>query len=448
MPASLPCSSSAAAASRTRRSRATPKPDVAEGPRARLAELPAAARADARAQAAHGLRRSALPEHRRVLAPRHGDVHDHGRRLHARVRLLQRHARRADRARSRTSRRTSRTPSRRMELAYVVVTSVDRDDLPDFGAGAFAATIRAIKARRPECRVEVLIPDFQGQEAPLRTVLDARPDVLNHNTETVPRLYRIARPGRPVHARARAARPRAHAGRRTSRPRPASWSASARRCDEVVEVLPRPAQRRLPDSDDRPVPAPVARAPADGALLHARRIPRAQAHRARARLRPRRVRPARAQLVSRARTGRELCGPGRCLTLAGGLRPARLREGYGEARRSAWGAKAASPIAMVARLARYAAPSFHPCPVALAARRPGCNSVRSSRRFSPGFLKTKSPPAAPTFGIPSSGSSRSSPDPVCWASSTASSRGADSSCGAAPMPWPRTSCSTRRSTWR
>jgi lipoic acid synthetase len=82
-----------------------------------------------------------------------------------------------------------------MALAYVVVTSVDRDDLPDFGAGAFAATIRAIRSRRPECRIEVLIPDFQGQDTPLRTVLDARPDVLNHNTETVPRLYRLARPG-------------------------------------------------------------------------------------------------------------------------------------------------------------------------------------------------------------------------------------------------------------
>jgi len=82
-----------------------------------------------------------------------------------------------------------------MDLAYVVVTSVDRDDLPDFGASAFAATIRAIKARRPACRVEVLIPDFQGREDALRTVLDARPDVLNHNTETVPRLYRLARPG-------------------------------------------------------------------------------------------------------------------------------------------------------------------------------------------------------------------------------------------------------------
>jgi lipoic acid synthetase len=82
-----------------------------------------------------------------------------------------------------------------MDLAYVVVTSVDRDDLSDFGAGVFADTIRAVKTRRPACRVEVLIPDFQGSESSLRTVLDARPDVLNHNTETVPRLYRLARPG-------------------------------------------------------------------------------------------------------------------------------------------------------------------------------------------------------------------------------------------------------------
>jgi lipoic acid synthetase len=80
-------------------------------------------------------------------------------------------------------------------LAYVVVTSVDRDDLPDFGASVFAETIRAIHHRRPDCRVEVLIPDFQGHEAPLRAVLAAEPDILNHNTETVPRLYRIARPG-------------------------------------------------------------------------------------------------------------------------------------------------------------------------------------------------------------------------------------------------------------
>ncbi|MEZ5283503.1 MAG: lipoyl synthase [Vicinamibacterales bacterium] len=83
----------------------------------------------------------------------------------------------------------------KMGLSYAVITSVDRDDLADGGAGIFAATIREIKARTPRTRVEVLIPDFKGDLAPLTTVLDARPDVLNHNTETVPRLYRMARSG-------------------------------------------------------------------------------------------------------------------------------------------------------------------------------------------------------------------------------------------------------------
>lgn len=82
-----------------------------------------------------------------------------------------------------------------MGLKYAVVTSVDRDDVADGGAGIFAETIRDIRRRMPQTRVEVLIPDFKGDEAALRTVLDARPDVLNHNTETVPRLYRMARSG-------------------------------------------------------------------------------------------------------------------------------------------------------------------------------------------------------------------------------------------------------------
>jgi lipoic acid synthetase len=83
----------------------------------------------------------------------------------------------------------------KMALKYAVITSVDRDDLPDGGAGIFAETIRDIKQRLPECRVEVLIPDFKGEAGPLETVLAARPDVLNHNTETVPRLYRAVRSG-------------------------------------------------------------------------------------------------------------------------------------------------------------------------------------------------------------------------------------------------------------
>ena len=82
-----------------------------------------------------------------------------------------------------------------LDLDYVVITSVDRDDLEDGGASMFAETIRETRARLPDCRIEVLIPDFQGHEAALRAVLDARPDVLNHNTETVPRLYRMARSG-------------------------------------------------------------------------------------------------------------------------------------------------------------------------------------------------------------------------------------------------------------
>ena len=82
-----------------------------------------------------------------------------------------------------------------MALDYVVITSVDRDDLPDGGAAHFARTIAETRARIPQCRVEVLIPDFKGDAQALHVVLDARPDVLNHNIETVPRLYRTARPG-------------------------------------------------------------------------------------------------------------------------------------------------------------------------------------------------------------------------------------------------------------
>jgi lipoic acid synthetase len=81
-----------------------------------------------------------------------------------------------------------------LKLKYAVVTSVTRDDLADGGAAIFATTIQAIRARSPECRIEVLIPDFQGSEESLKIVLDAKPDVLNHNLETVPSLYSRVRP--------------------------------------------------------------------------------------------------------------------------------------------------------------------------------------------------------------------------------------------------------------
>ena len=80
-------------------------------------------------------------------------------------------------------------------LKHAVVTSVNRDDDNVGGARVFADTIREIRELVPDCRIEVLIPDFQGMDEALKIVLDARPDVLNHNTETVPRLYRTVRSG-------------------------------------------------------------------------------------------------------------------------------------------------------------------------------------------------------------------------------------------------------------
>jgi lipoic acid synthetase len=82
-----------------------------------------------------------------------------------------------------------------LELQHVVITSVDRDDIADGGSGIFALTISAIRRQSPQCRIEVLIPDFSGRTNDLYTVLNATPNILNHNIETVERLYRMARPG-------------------------------------------------------------------------------------------------------------------------------------------------------------------------------------------------------------------------------------------------------------
>jgi len=99
-------------------------------------------------------------------------------------------------------------------LEHVVITSVNRDDLADGGAAHFAATTKAIRRHAPGCRIELLVPDFQGGAPALETVIEAGPDVLNHNTETVPRLYKVARHGGryertlELFRRARAAAPR------------------------------------------------------------------------------------------------------------------------------------------------------------------------------------------------------------------------------------------------
>src|SRR6201998_1955744 len=83
----------------------------------------------------------------------------------------------------------------KMGLRHAVITSVDRDDLPDYGAHAFVGVIRQIRRQAPNCKIEVLTPDFRGEEMPLARVIAERPDVFNHNVEVVPRLYPVARRG-------------------------------------------------------------------------------------------------------------------------------------------------------------------------------------------------------------------------------------------------------------
>src|SRR2546430_3495609 len=83
----------------------------------------------------------------------------------------------------------------RMGLRHAVITSVDRDDMPDYGAHAFVGVIRQIRLQSPETQIEVLTPDFRGEEMPLAKVIAERPDVFNHNVEVVPRLYPVARRG-------------------------------------------------------------------------------------------------------------------------------------------------------------------------------------------------------------------------------------------------------------
>jgi len=83
----------------------------------------------------------------------------------------------------------------RLRLRHAVIPSVNRDDQRDGGASIFAAVVREIRSRIPGCAVELLIPDLKGNWEALQTILDARPDILNHNVETIPRLYRVVRPG-------------------------------------------------------------------------------------------------------------------------------------------------------------------------------------------------------------------------------------------------------------
>jgi lipoic acid synthetase len=129
-----------------------------------------------------------------VLGEEARDFHDYGRHLHPRLRLLQRQDRPAGPLDREEPQRVADAVAK-LGLVHVVVTSVDRDNLSDGGATHFAQVIRAVRARNPEVTIEVLTPDFLRKEGAIETVIAARPDVFNHNLETVPSLYLTVRPG-------------------------------------------------------------------------------------------------------------------------------------------------------------------------------------------------------------------------------------------------------------
>jgi lipoate synthase len=170
----------------------------------------------------------------------------------------------------------------RLGLRHVVMTSVNRDDLPDGGAAHFAATAEAVHVRVPDCTVEVLIPDLQGNHAALATIVAAPIAILNHNTETVPRLYKRVRPG-ATYERSLGILARRDARRNSRRAR-------------------RRACRRVRRVDARAVPTSKSRRAAGRALCHPGRICGTRGRGPRARLLVRRIWSARTKLVSRLAT--------------------------------------------------------------------------------------------------------------------------------------------------
>jgi lipoic acid synthetase len=196
----------------------------------------------------------------------------------------------------------------RLRLRFAVVTAVARARQADGGAAHIAPPLAAIHARAPGCRVEVLIPDFKGSEAALRTVLDAGPDVLNHNVETVERLQRRVRPA----ARYRRSLELLSASRRLRPDVPTKTGIMLGLGDAR-----RRARARLCPDHDRPVPLARARSPARRALGAPRGLRALGARRARARLRRSGLGPAREELLPR-RAARRPMTPLACGSLRGG----------------------------------------------------------------------------------------------------------------------------------
>ena len=222
-----------------------------------------------------------MPERRRVLGARHRDVHDPRRHLHAALRLLQRHDRASRPGTTRSSRPASRARSRRWACATPSSRASTATTCPTTAPRIWAATIRQCRAQAPECQVEVLTPDFRGEEMPLATVIAERPDVFNHNVEVVPRLYPLARRGSRWERSLRVlSNAKAMAGGEVVT-KSGLMVGLGETHDEMVARLRRPARRRRPGADGRPVPAADRAAPAGRPLLAPGRVRRARGGRLR-----------------------------------------------------------------------------------------------------------------------------------------------------------------------
>ncbi len=161
----------------------------------------------------------------------------------------------------------------RMGLRHAVITSVDRDDMPDLGAHAFVGVIRQIRRQSPQTQIEVLTPDFRGEEMPLAKVIAERPDVFNHNVEVVPRLYSVARRGSTFERSTRVLRNAKAIGGDEVTTKSGLMVGLGETFDEMVETFERLRELRRPGAHHRPVPATDRESPSDRALLAPGRIP-------------------------------------------------------------------------------------------------------------------------------------------------------------------------------
>jgi len=186
----------------------------------------------------------------------------------------------------------------RMGLRYAVVTSVNRDDQPDGGAHIFARTIEEIRRRVPGCKVEVLIPDFRGDWNALDVVLAVRPDILNHNTETVPRLYRQVRKG-AVYERSLELLRRSKEAHPEVPTKTGLMLGLGEEKDEVLATMQDLARAGYEHSHARTVSAAHSRSSAHRSLRSSRRVCRIQDSRRSHGLQTRRSRPTGAFLLPR-----------------------------------------------------------------------------------------------------------------------------------------------------